>query len=410
MAARGAHASLEGGSLLLARPCGEGTACELVVDNSMASPNISTEERDARDALATVLEERSADIIERWIVALTKELPLGEQLPPSDLRDGIDEYLAKLAQTLRSERPIVPGGESAWKDVAREHAVTRIRQGFDVSGLVHEFFLLRRVILGLVAEKDTPLLAEQAAIIADLVGAAVADAVASYVEARDYAARKAETEHVAFITHELRNPLSAAMNAVTRLAAQPEVIEAAQPVLALLQRSLGRLSQLIDRVLEIERLDSGELAPKPVELPLGRLMDESLQVARENAERKGLQFRADFQPNTMMFVDAQLSTSAVQNVVDNAVKFTDAGMVHVTCEERADHVVVHVRNDCSGLSQAEIETIFQPFHRGHTHQRGSGLGLAIARRSIEAQGGTIGVESPEDHGCHFWLTLPKAAA
>jgi signal transduction histidine kinase len=376
----------------------------------MVNPEISPEERDARNALATVLEERSGDIVERWLETLTRELPQGEELPPSDLRDGIDDYLAKLAQTLHSERPIVPGGESAWKDVAREHAETRIRQGFDVSGLVHEFFLLRRVILGIVAERNEPPLTEQAAIIADLVGAAVADAVASYVEARDYAMRKAETEHVGFITHELRNPLSAAMNAVTRLAAQPEVIEAAQPVLEVLQRSLGRLHELVDRVLEVERLDAGELTPKPVELPLGRLMNESLQVARENAEKKGLQFQAEFEPDTLMLVDAQLSTSAVQNVVDNAVKFTDEGMVHVNCEERTNDVVVHVRDNCSGLSREEIKTIFEPFHRGHTHHGGSGLGLAIARKSIEAQGGTIGVESPEDHGCHFWLTLPKAVA
>jgi signal transduction histidine kinase len=395
---------------LLARRCGERTACELVVESSMVNPEISPEERNARNALATVLEERSGDIVERWLETLTRELPQGEELPPSDLRDGIDDYLAKLAQTLCSERPIVPGGESAWKDVAREHAETRIRQGFDVSGLVHEFFLLRRVILGIAAEKGDPPVTEQAAIIADLVGAAVADAVASYVEARDYATRKAETEHVGFITHELRNPLSAAMNAATRLAAQPEVIKAAQPVLEVLQRSLGRLRDLVERVLEVERLDAGELTPKPVQLPLGRLMDASLQVARENAEKKGLQFRADFEPNTLLLVDAQLSTSAVQNVVDNAVKFTDEGTVHVTCEERTDDVIVHVRDNCGGLSHDEIETIFKPFRRGHTHHRGTGLGLAIARKSIEAQGGTIGVESPEDHGCHFWLTLPKAAA
>jgi len=75
--------------------------------------------------------------------------------------------------------------------------------------------------------------------------------------------------------------------------------------------------------------------------------------------------------------------------------------------EDRDGFTVHVRDTCDGISKEEIRTIFEPFNRGTTGKSGTGLGLAIARRAVEAQGGTIQVESGEPSGCHFWITLPK---
>jgi signal transduction histidine kinase len=376
----------------------------------MSAESIPRNERDARNALADLLERRSADIIVRWLEVLEDEV-VTTHMSLTELRNGIATYLEQLAVVLRSEVEIVPGGVGAWKEVAKAHAITRIRQGFDVSQLVHEFIVLRRILFEVVEEHDgTTWLARQAMLLADLVEAAVADSVASYVAARDFAARRAHAEHVGFVTHELRNPLSAAMTAVARLGSQPEVVATSGSVLTLLRRSLDRLRGLVDRVLETQRLTAGELTPKATDIRLGALMEEALRVARKRAEDKGLRFRARFDPEMIVCVDTQLSVSALQNVVDNAVKFTDVGEVHVTSEDRDDEVVIHVCDNCTGLSEPELATIFEPFERGHTGKPGTGLGLAIARRSIEAQGGTIGAESPGDRGCHFWLTLPKPKA
>jgi signal transduction histidine kinase len=60
-----------------------------------------------------------------------------------------------------------------------------------------------------------------------------------------------------------------------------------------------------------------------------------------------------------------------------------------------------------GISKEELQTVFEPFRRGTTDKAGTGLGLAIARRAVEAQGGSIGAESPGPHGCHFWIALPR---
>lgn len=114
--------------------------------------------------------------------------------------------------------------------------------------------MLRRVIFDVVKDDEATSLAEQGGLVADLIEAAVADAVRSYVDARDFAARKAEAEHVGFVTHELRNPLTAAMQATTRLEQQPDVVARMGSVLGVLRNSLGRLHMLIDRVLETQRM------------------------------------------------------------------------------------------------------------------------------------------------------------
>jgi signal transduction histidine kinase len=97
----------------------------------------------------------------------------------------------------------------------------------------------------------------------------------------------------------------------------------------------------------------------------------------------------------------------VQNLVDNAVKFTDHGEVTFRVELLDGEVVFHVRDSCAGIDAEELRLIFEPFRRGHSGKAGTGLGLTIARHAVEAQGGTIHVESTPGVGCHFWFTLPR---
>jgi len=107
--------------------------------------------------------------------------------------------------------------------------------------------------------------------------------------------------------------------------------------------------------------------------------------------------------------DSQLMMSAIQNLADNAVKFTDDGRVEIVLESRGDEAVIHVRDNCPGISPAELEKIFEAYERGSSEKPGTGLGLAIARRAITLTGGTIGAESNETQGCHFWITVPLGA-
>ncbi len=317
------------------------------------------------------------------------------------------DYLAGLADAMRGEEPTEQGGLAAWEQVASEHGVTRVRLGFDVDQLVREFILLRRVLFEVAREQNVIRQDAQSQRLTDLIETAIATSVRSYVESRNVADRRMQAEHIGFLTHELRNPLFTATMAATQLRRRPEVVAAAAGTLDLLDRGLERMRTLIEGILLTQRMEAREIECRPVELTLEDVMPDASRAAELEAKNKGVDFVAQYDPSIHVRVDPALAASALQNVFDNAVKYTDHGRVQVLADAQPGEVMIHVYDDCDGVSPAELKTIFQPFKRAHSGKAGTGLGLAIARRAIETQGGRIGAESNGERGCHFWLTLPR---
>lgn len=327
----------------------------------------------------------------------------------TQLQAGLPDYLRAIVELLRSDggTELDESSSHAWAKVAREHGITRVHQGFDISQLIHEFMVLRQVIEDVI-EASEGSLDGQGRILSDVLEAAIAAAVRAYVEARDFEIRRRQAEHIGFLTHELRSPLSTAFLAAGRLRAK--ATEAQIRALDLLDRSHRQLMEMIDGVLLTQSLEAGKAEIRPVPLDVGRLLEGLLDGVRAAAAEKRLDLRTRFDPATVLCVDPRLTRSALKNLLENAVKYTDHGYVELHVEPSESEVSFHVRDSCNGISPDELATIFQPFERGRngtSGKSGSGLGLAIARRAVEAQGGSIQAESPGPAGCHFWITLPK---
>jgi signal transduction histidine kinase len=370
---------------------------------NLSSPN---HENEQRNRLADLIATRAGEIEQRWLDRI--KAALGDrELSPTELRNSMSEYLVRLVEGLRQAETVEAGGTSSWDNVARQHAEARVRLGFDIDQLVHEFIVLRQVLFSMLKEEGALLDFRQAGRLADLIEGAIAAAVRSYVTSRDYEARKREAEHVGFITHELRNPLTTAVLGTQQLLRKPGNPSEQRQTLAVVDRNLLRLSELIEGVLLVER-DAHALKPQLAVLTLGQLLDQPLSAAKLAAESKGLHLETRFDPNVVVQVDSKLSVSAIDNVIQNAIKFTDIGQVEIVAEDNPNEVVLHVRDSGQGISKEDMRTIFEPFRRGQSGKPGAGLGLAIARRAVEAQGGTIHAESPGGTtGSHFWLTFPK---
>ncbi len=358
-------------------------------------------------ALAHVIDEHRDAIVDRWLSRL-QEYVGGRDMPQSELCDAIPDYLHRIAQLLRSGGSPGAEGGAIWGAVAREHAVTRVRQEFDVSAVLREFMLLRLVLVELAREHGFTNEALFEAL-TQAIEAAMERTVANYVEARDAEARRREAQHVAFVTHELRNPLNTARLAVEQLRELVSATEQGRPTLERLARSHDTLEELIDSVLAVERGQAGELAPEPREARLGEIVEEALLGAHARAAAEHVQLDVHCDPLLWLRVDPKLTTSAIQNLVDNAIKYGGAhGPVEVWTESSPESVSVHVRDRCGGLSLEELRTIFVPFRRGrHRRESGTGLGLSITKQAVEAQGGSVHAESIEG-GCHFWIELPRA--
>jgi signal transduction histidine kinase len=358
-----------------------------------------------RERLAQIIDHQREEIEQRWLERVQRDVVKRPGLELTQLRDGMPDYLVALSTALRVEssgQSLGERGQSAWSKVAKDHGITRVRLGFDISQLVHEFVVLRRVI-NEVAQKHDPGFSGAESLLTELVDAAISVAVQAYVDARDHDARRVQAANIGFLIHELRQPLSAALLAAARLRAS--AVTEQQSTLDVLDRTFRRLADLIDSVLLTEQFEAGQVQVRRTEITLRQLM-EPVESLTKAAEQKGLRFHARYDPELTVVLDPTLTRSIIQNLVENAVKYTDQGAVDVSVTQTHEGIVLDVFDTCEGLSQEELGTMFEPFKRGRSDKTGTGLGLAIARRAAEAQGGSIQAESPGPSGCHFSVRLP----
>jgi len=359
-----------------------------------------------RERLSKIIGDHHHEIEQRWLERVQRDVLARPGVEPTQLRDGMPDYLIALSNALRSHstaEALGERGESAWSKVAKEHGITRVRIGFNISQLVHEFVVLRRVIYEVAQQHDAGFSASEPAL-TELLESAIGIAVQAYADARDYESRRAQAANIGFLIHELRQPLSTATLTAARL--RTHAVTEQLSALDILDRTLRRLADLIDGVLLTEKLEAGEARPERTEITLRQLM-EPLESLKQAAEHKGLEFHAAYDPDLTAVLDPTLTRSIIRNLVENAVKYTDQGVVDVSVTNTRDDIVLDVYDTCRGLSQEELRTIFEPFKRGRTDQSGTGLGLAIARRAAEVQGGSIHAESPGPSGCHFSVRLPR---
>ncbi len=362
------------------------------------------EDQRAARRLAALIDHERDEIERRWLARVREDVAGAPGIELTHLRDGMPEYLAGLAALLVAPRATFErDAREVWAKVAREHGVTRMRIGFDIGQLVHEFVVLRQVIRAVAVDAGVAIDGPES-ILADILDAAIAAAVQAYVEARDHETKRRQAEYVAFLTHELRNPLGTAMLTASLLRRH---VPQETRTLEKLERSHQRLSEMIDGVLLTEKLGAGTVESRPTNVDLGQILDDAVEVARSAAERKGLAFRIASVAGLCVHVDPLLTRTAIQHLAENAVRYAEKRGIDVAVEPRLDDVVIHVRNDCPALTAEEVRTLFEPFERTPTPEAGAGLGLVVARRAIEAQGGSIQAAQAGSSGCHFWITLPR---
>ncbi|MFD8825947.1 sensor histidine kinase [Streptomyces sp. NPDC059605] len=210
---------------------------------------------------------------------------------------------------------------------------------------------------------------------------------------------------VADASHQLRNPLAALLLRIELLALElPEGNEEIASV-----RTEGkRLGQVLDDLLD---LALAEHAAADLQLTdIGALTAERVASWRPVAEEKGVRLRADGSSAVTAWADPIALSSALDAIIDNALKFTPAGEeVLVTVASGRDDVTVVVADRGPGLTAQEMERVGDRFWRSTQHQniQGSGLGLSISQALLAAGGGSIGYTAHEPHGLRVTVSVPR---
>ncbi len=178
----------------------------------------------------------------------------------------------------------------------------------------------------------------------------------------------------------------------------------------LLDRSLRRLSALVETSIAQVRIESGKHAPERVSL---HDLVEDIEVGAA-AQASALELTLQVGPVAQgvdLVVDRQLLAAAIGNLLQNAFKFTRVhGTVWLDTSWTADRVRIAVKDECGGLPPGDAEALFRPFEQRGVNRTGLGLGLAISRRSVEADGGTLAVQDIPGTGCVFTVELPRLSA
>jgi len=171
----------------------------------------------------------------------------------------------------------------------------------------------------------------------------------------------------------------------------------------------AHLLELINDILEFSALEAGQLKLTRARVDLTQIATEVVREAAGVLVDKPVFVGVDGEPGVLAHADARRVRQILQNLVGNAIKFTQAGQVVVTVAKRGSHARVSVRDTGPGISPAERAVIFEEYKQAsgeRARKRGTGLGLAIARRLVLMHGGSIQVESEIGRGSTFNVTLP----
>lgn len=226
----------------------------------------------------------------------------------------------------------------------------------------------------------------------------------SAVNRRLALADRDKTRFLAAASHDLLQPLHAARLFTGALARDAAPVQ--QPLVAQVENSLVAAEDLLRSLLDISRLDAGGVTPEPVAIALAPFMSDLVDSFRPTAAVQGLKLRTA-SLRGMVQCDAGLLRSVLQNIIANALRYTQAGGVVVGVRRRGNHWRIDVADSGVGIEAAQIPLIFNEFTRlGTLEVEGLGLGLALVRRIVPLIGGEIAVRSYPGRGSCFSLTLP----
>ncbi|HVF44862.1 MAG TPA: ATP-binding protein [Pyrinomonadaceae bacterium] len=220
-------------------------------------------------------------------------------------------------------------------------------------------------------------------------------------------------EFLSNVSHELRTPLTSIITFVETLedvgADDPET---ALRFLSVIRRNAGRMSALINDILELSAIEAGTVAVEPARVRLSPLVNECFTALAPRADARGVGLVNGVGPDAFVRADARRLEQMLTNLVDNAVKYTRAGgEVRVSHERAGARDRVHVEDEGEGIAAEHLPRIFERFYRVDSARSrdmgGTGLGLAIVKHLARAHGGEATARSEPGLGSTFTIELPS---
>jgi signal transduction histidine kinase len=227
---------------------------------------------------------------------------------------------------------------------------------------------------------------------------------------------KLKAEFLNQVSHELRTPLAVIIGYIECITdgLYGEIEPKHQEILQVVAKQSTHLKNMIDQILIYSRLEAGKQPVRVEELNLGKVLSDLRDTFEFLCRQKGLRLVWEIHRETILVrSDAVRLKEVISNLLQNAVKYTDAGSVTVRTGKRSSNsFMIEVEDTGMGISENHLASIFEPFMQVHktsteNSRGGIGLGLSIVKKHLEQIGGTISVQSELGKGSTFRIVLPR---
>ncbi len=226
-------------------------------------------------------------------------------------------------------------------------------------------------------------------------------------------ASRLKSQFLSNMSHELRTPLNSvmALSRVLMMQTRTKLSDEEVNYLEIIERNGKNLLALINDILDLSKIEAGRMDVSPKPFSLGQALENILESITPLAGEKQLEIQQDVPADLPLLESDEIRVSQIlQNLVANAVKFTDAGGLNVSVQTSQEKISVRIADTGIGIAANDLPYIFDEFRQvdGTSARRheGTGLGLAIARKAARMLGGDIAVVSVPGKGSTFTLTLP----
>ena len=223
-----------------------------------------------------------------------------------------------------------------------------------------------------------------------------------------------KSQLLSLASHQIRSPLAAIKGFASLVTggSYGVISDKAKEAVEKMGKSANELIGLINTLLDVRKVEEGKMEYQFARTDLNKIVGDVVSLLQPLAETKKLEFKFDSPGKEIpVNADAEKLKQVVQNLVDNSIKYTPAGFVHVALKEENGAAIVSVSDSGVGVPATLIPHLFEEFIRDDRVKKqilGTGLGLFIARKIAEAHGGTISAESEgEGKGSTFRMTMPE---
>jgi signal transduction histidine kinase len=223
----------------------------------------------------------------------------------------------------------------------------------------------------------------------------------------------AKDKFFSILSHDIRNPLNGILGFSNILESEFEEIndEEKKEYIGYIKTSSESLFRLIDKVLIWSRLETGRFELEKSEINLSEIVSHAVSLQKPNSIRKGIMLESKVSDSINVYADKNFLDTVIRNLIDNAVKFTEAGgNVSVEAQVTGNTVTIGVADTGVGIDKAALDKIFhidqKITSKGTDLEEGSGLGLILCKEMLEVMGSTLKVDSEKGKGSKFYFDLP----